>query len=95
MSEVDHPNGAVLVDTLHLARSGGSPDDLRAVPSRLLPYLQVADAPAAPPGPERDTLREEALHGRLLPGEGELPLEATLAAVPDVPLSAGAPLGAR
>jgi sugar phosphate isomerase/epimerase len=88
VTEVDHPNGAVLVDTLHLARSGGCPDELRAVPSRLLPYLQVADAPADPPGSDRASWREEALHGRLLPGEGELPLEATLAAVPDVPLSA-------
>jgi hypothetical protein len=32
-------------------------------------------------------LRDEALHGRLLPGDGELPLDAVLAAVPDVPLS--------
>ena len=77
----------MLVDTLHLARSGGRPDDLRRVPSRLLPYLQIADAPAEPPGRERDVLRDEALHGRLLPGDGALPLAATLAAVPDVPLS--------
>ena len=54
VEEVGHPNGAVLVDTLHLARSGGSPDDLRRVPPRLLPYLQVADAPAEPPGRDRD-----------------------------------------
>ena len=87
VTEVDQPNGAVLVDTLHLARSGGSPDDLLSVPARLLPYLQVADAPAAPPASDRDALRDEALHGRMLPGDGALPLAATLAAVPDVPLS--------
>jgi sugar phosphate isomerase/epimerase len=86
VAEVDHPSGAVLVDTLHLARSGGSPADLGGVPARLLPYLQVADAPvAAPVG--ADALRDEALHGRLLPGDGALPLEAVLGAVPDVPLS--------
>ncbi len=85
VEEVGHPAGAVLVDTLHLSRSGGQPDDLRAVPSRLLPYLQVADAPEEPP--DRDQLRDEALHGRLLPGDGALPLAATLVAVPDVPLS--------
>lgn len=87
VTEADRPNGAVLVDTLHLARSGGSPDDLGHVPARLLPYLQVADAPTEPPGADRTALRDEALHGRLLPGEGALPLGATLAAVPDVPLS--------
>jgi sugar phosphate isomerase/epimerase len=86
VAEVDHPSGAVLVDTLHLARSGGSPADLGGVPARLLPYLQVADAPAAVPV-GADALRDEALHGRLLPGDGALPLEAVLGAVPDVPLS--------
>src|SRR6266508_3629906 len=87
VEEVAHPSGAVLVDTLHLARSGAGPDDLRTVPRKLLPYVQLADAPAEPPALSRDALREEALHGRLLPGEGQLPLRATLAAVPDVPLS--------
>jgi sugar phosphate isomerase/epimerase len=87
VEEVGHPNGGVLVDTLHLARSGGSPDDLRALRPGLLPYLQIADGPAEPPGRERDALRDEALHGRLLPGDGALPLDAALAAVPDVPLS--------
>ena len=87
VTEADQPNGAVLVDTLHLARSGGTPAELDAVPSRLLPYLQIADAPAPPPAPGRDALRDEALHGRLLPGDGVLPLRAALAAVPDVPLS--------
>jgi sugar phosphate isomerase/epimerase len=87
VTEADQGNGAVLVDTLHLARSGGTPDELEAVPSHLLPYLQIADAPTEPPAPGREALRDEALHGRLLPGEGALPLRAALAAVPDVPLS--------
>jgi sugar phosphate isomerase/epimerase len=80
-------NGGVLVDTLHLSRSGGSPSDLADVPKALLPYLQIADAPREPPGPTHDELRDEALHGRLLPGEGALPLVDTLRAVPSVPLS--------
>jgi sugar phosphate isomerase/epimerase len=80
------PNGGVLVDTLHLARSGGHPTDLRQVPRHLLPYLQIADAvEPAPTTPE--SLREEALHRRQLTGDGALPLAETLAAVPDVPLS--------
>jgi sugar phosphate isomerase/epimerase len=82
VEEVAHPNGGVLVDTLHLARSGGTPADLGAV-RHLLPYLQLADAVAEPVEP----LRDEALHGRLLPGTGALPLGEVLAAVPDVPVS--------
>lgn len=82
VQEAARTNGGVLVDTLHLARSGGSPDDLTAV-AALLPYVQIADAPSTP----AMSLRDEALHGRLLPGEGDLPLAATLAAVPSVPLS--------
>ena len=79
------PNAGVLVDTLHLARSGGSPADLAAVDPALLPYLQLADAPAdAPPA---EGLRHEAVHGRLLPGDGGLPLSEVLRAVPGVPLS--------
>lgn len=87
VTKAQYANGAVLVDTLHLARSGGTPDDLRTVARERLPYVQIADAPAAAPDPSPAGLREEALHGRLLPGDGELPLGELLAAVPDVPMS--------
>jgi sugar phosphate isomerase/epimerase len=87
VAEAGCPNGAVLVDSLHLARSGGTPDDLLGIEPRLLPYLQIADAAAAPLDPSLAGLREEALHGRLLPGHGDLPLDALLSAVPDVPVS--------
>ena len=83
---VGRPEVAVLVDTLHLARSGGAPTDLAAVDPRLLPYLQLADATASAPT-DLAGLRDEALHGRLLPGEGVLPLHDVLRAVPDVPVS--------
>ena len=87
VQEANRPNGGVLVDTLHLARSGGSVEDIATVPLSLFPYLQLADATARPDDPSPANLREEALHGRLLPGEGALPLAATLAAVPNVPIS--------
>jgi sugar phosphate isomerase/epimerase len=87
VAEAGCANGAVLVDALHLARSGGTPRDLVGVAPHLLPYLQIADAPAEPVDPSLAGLREEALHGRLLPGQGDLPLTALLSAVPDVPLS--------
>jgi sugar phosphate isomerase/epimerase len=87
VAEADCVNGAVLVDSLHLARSGGTPADLVGIASHLLPYVQIADATAVPVDPSLTGLREEALHGRLLPGDGGLPLVELVRAVPDVPLS--------
>lgn len=80
-------NGAVLVDALHLARSGGSPSDLALLEPALLPYLQLCDAPSVAPDASVPALLEEALHGRLLVGDGGLPLHELLDAVPAVPLS--------
>jgi sugar phosphate isomerase/epimerase len=79
------PNLGVLVDTLHLDRSGSTPADL-AADLDLFPYLQLADAPRLVDSSPR-ALRDEALHGRLLPGDGVLPLAEVLAAVPGVPIS--------
>jgi sugar phosphate isomerase/epimerase len=85
--EAGYANGAVLVDSLHLARSGGTPADLAGIAPQLLPYLQIADAPAVLEDSSPAGLREEALYGRLLPGQGDLPLADLMSAVPDVPLS--------
>jgi sugar phosphate isomerase/epimerase len=78
-------DAVVLVDALHLARSGGTPADLAAVAPERIGYLQICDAPAvAGPWP----LAEEARHRRLPPGQGDLPLAALLEhAPPDVPVS--------
>lgn len=79
----------ILVDTLHLARSGARVEDVAAIerdePGRF-PYLQLADASLSPPG-DRMGLYDEAVNGRLLPDEGALPLDEICAAVPEVPLS--------
>ncbi len=87
VAEAGYANGAVLVDSLHLARSGGTPADLVSIAPQLLPYLQIADAPAVLEDSSLAGLREEALYARLLPGHGDLPLADLLSAVPDVPLS--------
>jgi sugar phosphate isomerase/epimerase len=76
----------VLVDNLHLSRSGSHPDDLRDVDLRRLAYLQIADAPLVAPT-DVMSLFDEALNGRLMPGEGALPIDELLQVVPDVPLS--------
>jgi sugar phosphate isomerase/epimerase len=83
----DHRCLGVLIDSLHLARAGHHPTDLAGIDPGLLPYLQVCDAPAAPADTTLPTLLHEALHGRLLPGDGALPITDLLRVVPNVPLS--------
>lgn len=70
LDRVDRPNAGVLVDNLHLARSGGAIADVAAISSNRLAYVQLCDAPATTP----DELVVEALDGRLLLGEGHLPI---------------------
>lgn len=90
LAAVGHPAAALLVDPIHLVRSGGTPADVARVAPHLLPYAQFCDA-----GPldydvnDRAAIIAEAVDGRLLPGDGVLPLDAILRALPrDVPLSA-------
>jgi sugar phosphate isomerase/epimerase len=82
-----HPAGGVMIDMLHLIRSGGRPEDLTGIDPDLLAYAQLCDAPAAPPDVSLGQLVNEALVGRALPGEGALPIAAILARLP-----AGRPL---
>ena len=77
-----HPAGSVLVDALHLRRSGGSPADLADVPAKLLPYGQLCDGPLEPVWPTDDRARAESRTGRLLPGDGELPLAELVQMLP-------------
>jgi sugar phosphate isomerase/epimerase len=81
------PNGRVLIDTLHVARSGATPADVAALDPKWLAYYQIADARGSRPASD-DALRAEARGDRYLPGEGELPLAAIVAALP-----AGLPVG--
>jgi sugar phosphate isomerase/epimerase len=87
VNAADDPRLGVLVDSLHLARAGHLPADLEAVDPRLLPYLQLCDAPPTAADNTTSGLTHEALHGRLLPGQGALPLGELLAMVPHVPIS--------
>ncbi|HXA96987.1 MAG TPA: TIM barrel protein [Candidatus Dormibacteraeota bacterium] len=81
-------NASVLVDALHFSRSGGIPAHIRAADPSLFRYAQICDASLDMPGPtDTPNLIREARTGRLLPGEGVLPLAELVAALP-----AGAPL---
>jgi sugar phosphate isomerase/epimerase len=85
------PAGAILIDPLHLERTGGSPEDVGALPRTLLPYAQFCDAAMRGPGAGAGNIEEiirEALDGRLQCGEGALPQLEVLRALPDdAPLS--------
>ena len=82
-------NASVLVDALHFSRSGGIPAHIAPVDPSLFRYAQICDAGPDMPGPgDTPALIREARTGRLLPGEGVLPLAELVAALPDtVPLA--------
>jgi sugar phosphate isomerase/epimerase len=80
LAAVAAPNLDVLVDALHLARSGGTSADLLLLEPHQIGVLQLCDAPAI--GPPTERLRDESVNRRRYPGEGELPLDDLLAAVP-------------
>ena len=86
-------NASVVVDALHFSRSGGLPSHLAGVDPSLFPYAQICDASPDIPAPtDSPTLIREARTGRLLPGEGALPLAELVAALPDgLPLAIEAP----
>jgi sugar phosphate isomerase/epimerase len=71
-------NVGILVDALHLSRSGGSPAAVAALPGDLVLYLQLCDAPASHP-PDNAACIAEARGGRMMPGEGGLWLKQLMA----------------
>jgi sugar phosphate isomerase/epimerase len=86
-------NTSVVVDALHFSRSGGIPTHIGQVDPSRFRYAQICDAAAEMPGPgDTPNLIREARTGRLLPGEGVLPLRELVAALPaGVPLAIEAP----
>lgn len=89
LARAERPTAGLLIDPLHLARTGGRPADLIDVPPSRIAYAQFCDAPASgPPASDIAAIVHEALDLRLMPGDGGLPLAALLAALPSAtPLS--------
>ncbi|HZU65215.1 MAG TPA: TIM barrel protein [Novosphingobium sp.] len=67
------------VDALHLVRTGGRPADVARIPSALFTYAQICDAAGLQATPD---YLHEALERRL-PGDGDFPLAAFVAALPE------------
>jgi len=93
---VGESGGGIIIDPLHLQRSGGTPGDVRSLDPKLIGYCQLCDAPLAAPhnlprprklprGQSVEGITDLALEARavrLLPGDGELPLAEIIAALP-------------
>ncbi len=83
----------VLPDSLHAARSGGTLAELAALPPGLVAYAQACDTHSEPPPATEADALVEARTGRLLPGDGDLPLVEFARALPDgVALTVEAPV---
>jgi len=83
----------ICVDPLHLARSGGSPADVKALDPKYFPYAQISDGVLEAGEPNPALFGKLGLGQRAMPGEGQLPLRELLAALPDdVPLSVELPI---
>ena len=91
VSHVDHAlrvarasgedNVRLLVDALHLSRTGADLAALAPMDGAAVSYVHLCDGAAAVPEDEA-ARRNEARTGRFYPGEGELPLDRFLAAMP-------------
>jgi sugar phosphate isomerase/epimerase len=76
-------NVGVLLDALHLERSGGTPADIAAVPPDRIVFAQLCDGPAWRGAKTDDALLQEARGARLPAGTGVLPLFDFMDALPD------------
>lgn len=79
LGQLDRPELRIHVDALHVARSGTPLNEIAAQTDKIIGRAQLCDGPATVTDEEG---RNEALHRRLMPGDGVLPLKDLLAALP-------------
>jgi sugar phosphate isomerase/epimerase len=89
IDDVAHPLAAILIDPIHVDRSGTSIVEIAALPEALLPYAQFCDAPAKRPDPNYfDEVITDAIDLREQCGAGGLDLVSIYNALPsDITLS--------
>jgi len=89
LDAVGHPLRALLVDPIHVDRSGSTIADIGAVDPALLPYAQFCDARSERPDPANfDAVITDAIDLREQCGAGALPLSELYHALPPgIPLS--------
>jgi sugar phosphate isomerase/epimerase len=71
------PNGKLAIDTWHLGKLDVQLDDLRAIPAKHIGWVELSDGPWE----SMPDLVEETINHRELPGEGEFPISAYVAAI--------------
>lgn len=76
---VGRSNTRLLIDTMHLVRSGSGAADLAALGPGMIGYVQVCDVPLVC---NYADYVEEAKYERMVPGTGELPLLDILKVLP-------------
>jgi len=85
------PGAGLLLDVLHLYRTATPPEALRNLAAAQVACLQLCDAPKTAPR-SLTAMRDEAVHSRLMPGRGDIPIAEYLAALaPDLPVTVEAP----
>ena len=71
---VEEENVGILVDLIHVFRSGTSYEEIRSVNSSVFPYAQWCDASLEPIGWSTKELIRDAVDDREIPGGGALPV---------------------
>ncbi|CPR06790.1 xylose isomerase domain-containing protein [Mycobacterium bohemicum DSM 44277] len=78
-AHVGRPEFRILIDTMHLVRSGSGAADIAGLEAGCVGYAQLNDTTLRP---RLGDYMEEAMFERMVPGEGELPLLEILRALP-------------
>ncbi|MDR5826550.1 TIM barrel protein [Caballeronia sp. LP006] len=73
--------GSIIVDSMHVDRSGGSAEEIAALPANQLAYFQLCDAPRERPTTDAELIFQ-ARQARLPPGDGGIDLRSMVRALP-------------
>lgn len=73
--------GSIIVDSMHVDRSGGTVADIAALPLAEFAYFQLCDAPRERPASDAELIFQ-ARQARLPPGAGGIDLRGMLRAIP-------------
>ncbi len=92
VAAADRPNGGILIDTLHFARSDSRLDELQRIPAARLPFAHLADATAEVPRTS-EGLIHAARSERLPPGDGGIDIPAIVSRMPaGIPVALEVPM---
>jgi sugar phosphate isomerase/epimerase len=90
----NRPNAGILIDMLHMGRSGSSTEELRRLPREWFQFAHVCDAEREVP-PTMERILRTARDERLFPGEGTIDVRGILSCLPQgIPCSLEIPRSA-